>query len=65
MDVLQPFVAAAQRRGLDAADGPERARLDEALAAAREALDAATGDRGRLEPGSQPLPASRKSEPAV
>jgi regulator of protease activity HflC (stomatin/prohibitin superfamily) len=41
MDVLQPLVAAADRRSA-AADGPERERLDEALAAAREALAAAT-----------------------
>jgi regulator of protease activity HflC (stomatin/prohibitin superfamily) len=39
MDVLQPLAAAAQSRRV-AADGPERERLDEALAAARAALDA-------------------------
>jgi hypothetical protein len=65
VDVLQPLVAAAQRRGIGAADGPERARLDEALAAAREALDAANRGRERLEPGAQPLPVSRASEPAT
>jgi regulator of protease activity HflC (stomatin/prohibitin superfamily) len=74
MDVLQPLVAAAQRRGSGDADGAERARLDEALAAARAALEAATsdrerltatGDRERLEAGAQPLPASRASEPAT
>ena len=64
MDVLQPLVAAARWRGIGAADGPERARLDEALAAAREALEAATGDRERLEAGGPSLPASRISEPA-
>jgi regulator of protease activity HflC (stomatin/prohibitin superfamily) len=63
LDVLQPLVAAAQRRGIGAVDGPERARLDEALAAARAALDAANSGRERLEPGAQPLPASRASEP--
>jgi regulator of protease activity HflC (stomatin/prohibitin superfamily) len=65
LDVLQPLVAAAQRRGIGAADGPERARLDEALAAARDALDAANRGRERLEPGAQPLPVSRASEPAT
>ncbi|HEV3071951.1 MAG TPA: slipin family protein [Solirubrobacteraceae bacterium] len=44
MDVLQPLAAAAQSRRV-AADGPERERLDEALAAARTALDTATNDR--------------------
>jgi regulator of protease activity HflC (stomatin/prohibitin superfamily) len=53
MDVLQPLVAAAGRR--DAADGGERARLDEALAAARAALDATTSDVGRLESSTPPV----------
>jgi regulator of protease activity HflC (stomatin/prohibitin superfamily) len=51
MDVLQPLAAAAQSRRV-AADGPERERLDEALAAARAALDTATSERERLESGS-------------
>ncbi|HWX86931.1 MAG TPA: SPFH domain-containing protein [Solirubrobacteraceae bacterium] len=51
MDVLQPLAAAAQSRRV-AADGPERERLDEALAAARAALDTATSDREGLESGS-------------
>ncbi len=43
MDILQPLVAAAQVRH-SAVAGPERERLDEALTAARAALDAATSD---------------------
>ncbi|MCA1704559.1 MAG: slipin family protein, partial [Actinobacteria bacterium] len=65
MDVLQPFVAAAQGRRAAAVDGPERERLDEALDAARSALDAATSDRERLESGADPIPPSRASEPAT
>ena len=65
MDVLQPFVAAAQGRAAAAVDGPERERLDEALAAARTALDAATSDRERLESGTHPVPPSRVSKPAT
>jgi regulator of protease activity HflC (stomatin/prohibitin superfamily) len=42
IDVLGPLVAAADRRGEAATNGPERARLDEALAGARKALAAAT-----------------------
>jgi regulator of protease activity HflC (stomatin/prohibitin superfamily) len=55
MDVLQPLVAVAQDRR-SAADGPERERLDEALAAARTALQAATSDHERLESVTHPLP---------
>jgi regulator of protease activity HflC (stomatin/prohibitin superfamily) len=42
IDVLGPLVAAADRRSEAAMNGPERARLDEALAGARKALAAAT-----------------------
>jgi regulator of protease activity HflC (stomatin/prohibitin superfamily) len=45
IDVLGALVARADRRSEAAADGPERARLDEALASARKALEAATTDR--------------------
>lgn len=62
MDVLQPLLAVAQDRR-SAADGPERERLDEALAAARTALQAATSDHERLESGAHPLPASPTSDP--
>src|SRR4051794_39251256 len=41
-DVLGSLVAATDRRSEPATDGPERARLDEALASARKALEAAT-----------------------
>jgi regulator of protease activity HflC (stomatin/prohibitin superfamily) len=64
INVLGPLVAAAERRS-DALDGSERARLDEALAEAREALDAATAGRQRLDPGAQAVPASRPSEPSA
>jgi regulator of protease activity HflC (stomatin/prohibitin superfamily) len=42
MDVLRPLVAAAEGRAASAVDGPERERLDDALTAARAALDAAS-----------------------
>jgi regulator of protease activity HflC (stomatin/prohibitin superfamily) len=58
MDVLQPLATGAQGRRA-AVDGPERERLDEALAAARAALDAATSDREHLESGAHPVPVSR------
>ncbi len=64
MDILQPLIAAAQTRHA-AADGPERERLDEALTAARAALDTATGDRKRLESSARPDPASPTSEPPM
>jgi regulator of protease activity HflC (stomatin/prohibitin superfamily) len=57
MDVLQPLMAAAQGRRA-ATDGPERKRLDEALTAARAALDTATSDRESLESGAYPVPTS-------
>src|SRR3954447_23360500 len=41
IDVLQPLLTAAQDRRAAAADGPDAARVDEALHAARAALDAA------------------------
>jgi regulator of protease activity HflC (stomatin/prohibitin superfamily) len=62
MDVLQPLVTVAQGRHA-AADGPERKRLDEALTAARAALEAATSEGERLEPGAHPAPTSSTSEP--
>ena len=63
IDVLQPLVGAAQSRRAAAPDGAERARLDDALAAARVALDAATtGPAPPLEAGADPLPASRVPE---
>jgi len=64
MDVLQPLMAAAQGRRASATDGPERARLDEALAAARAALDAATRHPAPVDSAARAAPASRASEPA-
>jgi regulator of protease activity HflC (stomatin/prohibitin superfamily) len=60
IDVLQPLVGAAQSRA-DGLDGPERARLDEALERARTALDAAehepAADQHSLTTGSsEPQP---------
>src|SRR5271167_4261344 len=43
IDVLQPLMSAAQGRA-SVTDGPERTRLDEALGAARQALETATSD---------------------
>jgi regulator of protease activity HflC (stomatin/prohibitin superfamily) len=65
MDVLQPLMAAAQGRRPAATDGPERARLDEALAAARAALETTTSDPAPVESGAHAAPASRASEPAT
>jgi regulator of protease activity HflC (stomatin/prohibitin superfamily) len=53
IDVLGPLVAGADRRSDAATDGPERARLDEALAGARKALEAATSGRESVEPGTK------------
>jgi regulator of protease activity HflC (stomatin/prohibitin superfamily) len=54
IDVLQPLVSATQNRRAGVADGPESERLDAALQAAREALDA-----------SARAPAVGESEPRV
>jgi regulator of protease activity HflC (stomatin/prohibitin superfamily) len=59
IDVLGPLVAAADRRSDSATDGAERARLDEALASARKALEAATGGRPSVESGATPETTSR------
>jgi len=63
IDVLQPLMAAAQGRRSSATDGPERASLDEALAAAREALDGTTDEPARVQPAAAPALASPASEP--
>ncbi len=60
MDILQPLISAT-RVGHATADGPERERLDEALTAARAALDTATSEREHLESGAHPVPASPAS----
>jgi regulator of protease activity HflC (stomatin/prohibitin superfamily) len=62
VDVLQPLVTAGQGRR---ENGPGREQLDEALAAAREALAASSsGTREPLQLGSdaEPVPASRTSD---
>ena len=48
VDVLQPLVAAARTAGAATAEGPERERLDEALAAARGALGPAPEAAGTV-----------------
>jgi regulator of protease activity HflC (stomatin/prohibitin superfamily) len=48
MDVLRPIIGAAAGGRALVDDSAERARLKEALAAARTALEAATGDPPRL-----------------
>jgi regulator of protease activity HflC (stomatin/prohibitin superfamily) len=60
-DILAPLVNAAPSR---AADGPDRARLDEALAAARAALEATSGSGGgeQLGAAAQPVAVGRGSE---
>jgi regulator of protease activity HflC (stomatin/prohibitin superfamily) len=61
MDVLQPLMSATQGR-LAAVDVPERARLDEALAAARTALADSTNDVQRLAAGPDASPVAPTSE---
>jgi regulator of protease activity HflC (stomatin/prohibitin superfamily) len=59
-DVLRPLVASAEaRRATGAVDGPERERLDEALDAARRALEAAPAAGA-----TEVLPAPRSTESA-
>jgi regulator of protease activity HflC (stomatin/prohibitin superfamily) len=66
MDLLQPLMSAAQSQRAGA-DGPERERLDQALAAARGALEASTSGGEQVERalGADPLPASRSSGSAT
>jgi regulator of protease activity HflC (stomatin/prohibitin superfamily) len=63
IDVLRPLVDAAQGRRVSAADGSERARLDEALAAAREALAEPARDPAAVESGGRPALSPQASEP--
>ncbi len=63
IDVLRPLIDAAQTRSGSAADGAERASLDEALAAAREALDSATRDPAPVESAARPALSRQASEP--
>jgi regulator of protease activity HflC (stomatin/prohibitin superfamily) len=63
IDLLRPLVDAAQSRGGSATDGAERASLDEALAAAREALGGAARDPAALESAAMPALSPQASEP--
>jgi regulator of protease activity HflC (stomatin/prohibitin superfamily) len=63
MDVLQPLMAAAQGQRSAALDGAERDRLDEALSAAREALQATSADPASTEPARVIAPAVPALEP--
>ena len=65
IDVLRPLVDAAQRQRGSTAAGTERVGLDEALAAARDALDGPTSDPGPLESGTRPALSPQVSEPIV
>jgi regulator of protease activity HflC (stomatin/prohibitin superfamily) len=66
LEILRPLVAAGQGHSAAAgADGPERARLDEALVAARAALEAATSGTDRLAPAAEALPSGRAPERAT
>jgi regulator of protease activity HflC (stomatin/prohibitin superfamily) len=65
MDVLAPLIGAAKGRGAAAVDGAERARLDEALEAAREALEASTRDAALMEPARQSAAAPAAPELAT
>jgi regulator of protease activity HflC (stomatin/prohibitin superfamily) len=62
IDVLQSLTSAADRRAaVAAANGPETAQLDEALAAARAALQAATSEQ--LEAGPRAVASSPAPDP--
>jgi regulator of protease activity HflC (stomatin/prohibitin superfamily) len=65
IDVLQPLMAAAKNHRESAAAAPDQASLDEALAAAREALDGAGSDALRVEPVASSALASGASELAA
>jgi hypothetical protein len=65
IDVLQGLVSGGETRRAAAIDGPERARLDEALAAARVALESTTGEPVPVDSTAPAIPASRASEPAA
>ncbi len=65
VDVLQPLIAAAKDRRESATDDPERASLDEALAAGRGALNGATDEETPSESAAQPALASPPPQPLV
>ena len=64
LDLLRPLIGAAQIRSEALAEGPERARADEALAAARASVDAAGATAARLEIGAEPVPLAQAGDPA-
>ena len=63
IDVLQPLMAAAKNHREAGAAEHENGRLDEALAAAREALDGAAGDPTLVESATHTALASSSPEP--
>ena len=63
IDVLQPLMNATQNRRAAVADGPEGERLDAALQAAREALDASTRAPAADEPAPR-VAISSAADPA-
>ncbi len=65
MDVLQPLIAAAEGRSASVPNGAERAGLDEALSAAREALDGAADGPTAVEPGARSALSAQSSESSV
>ena len=62
VDVLQPLIAAAQGRRASVTDGAERSSLDEALAAARDALDGAADEPAAVQPAAQSTLTTQSSE---
>jgi regulator of protease activity HflC (stomatin/prohibitin superfamily) len=65
IDVLQPLMAAAKGSRAATAEGPERAVLDEALAAARETLNGASGETALAAPSAQPALAPDAAQPSA
>jgi regulator of protease activity HflC (stomatin/prohibitin superfamily) len=63
IDVLRPLIDATQSRRGSATDGTERARLDEALAAAREALEGPARDPVTVASAARPALSPQASEP--
>jgi regulator of protease activity HflC (stomatin/prohibitin superfamily) len=58
MDVLQPLINAAERKHAEVAE-PERAELDEALSAAKAALESGSTNDQRLEAGADAPPQAK------
>jgi regulator of protease activity HflC (stomatin/prohibitin superfamily) len=64
VDMLRPLVTAAEGRAASVGEGPERERLDDALTAARAALEAASSDVAPVADAARTAPAS-KAGPAA